>query len=351
MTTTRLDVALIRLHPGMSRRRARDVIEKGQVKVDGRTVLEPGFAVWEPSRIVFDPNLPARRRLRCSLPLLHEDDSLLIVDKPAGLLSVPTHPDAEDEDSALARVQAYVQRLRPRRPYVGVVHRLDRDTSGALAFALDPHTRAALRALFRAHHIERLYDALVTGAPKGQQGSVELPLADVYEAGRRRVAQVDEDAHTAVTYWRVRERLGPATRLDVALDTGRQHQIRVHLAHVGLPILGDLVYAPPHAGRGLGVSAPRQMLHARVLAFTHPHTALALRVESPLPRDYERVLFALRRAAFPATPADAERSNEPGVTARTARATAPAPRGRANGVAPARASGAPRARGSRPPRG
>jgi 23S rRNA pseudouridine1911/1915/1917 synthase len=307
MTTSRLDLALIRLHPDLSRRRARDVIEKGQVSVDGRTVTEAGLAVGPQARIVFNPNLPARRRLRCALPLLYEDESLLIVDKPAGLLSVPTHPEAEDEDSALARVQAYVQRLRPRRPYVGAVHRLDRDTSGALAFALDPHTRSAMRALFRLHHIERLYDALVVGVPEHQEGSVELPLADVYVAGRRRVARADEEAHSAVTYWRVRERLGAATRLDVALDTGRQHQIRVHLAHLGLPILGDLVYAPAHAGRGLGVGAPRQMLHARLLAFTHPHTAAAVRVESPLPKDFEHVLFALRRAAFPANAADAER--------------------------------------------
>lgn len=354
MTTTRLDVALVRLHPGLSRRRARDVVEKGQVSVDGRMVVEPGLTVGAQARIVFNPNLPARRRLRCALPLLHEDESLLIVDKPAGLLSVPTHPDAKDEDSALARVQDYVRRLRPRRPYVGVVHRLDRDTSGALAFALDPHTRAALRALFRVHHIERLYDALVVGAPQEQQGSVELPLADVYVAGRRRVARPDEQAHTAVTYWRVHERLGAATRLDVALDTGRQHQIRVHLAHLGLPILGDLVYAPPHAGRGLGVGAPRQMLHARVLAFTHPQTAAPVRVESPLPEDFERVLLALRRAAKAGTGGAARpvASHTPVARPEAERPPrGPARRSSRGASGPASAAKAHRTRGARPRRG
>jgi 23S rRNA pseudouridine1911/1915/1917 synthase len=287
----RLDVALIRAYPALSRRKAREVIEKGQVTVDGATSLDAGRPLAGTERIEWDANRPARRRARSSLPLLHEDAHVLIVDKPAGLLSVPSSPDAVDEDTVLARVHDYVRHLRPRRPYVGLVHRLDRDTSGALAFALDPETRAALRALFRHHRIERRYSALVTGVPAGERGEVNLALRDDYEGGRRGVARPGEAARPAITRWRVVERFPGAALLEVELETGRQHQIRIHLAHIGLPVLGDSVY-------GRDASSPvrvrRQMLHARGLGFAHPGTGQTLRVESPLAPDFERALAALR---------------------------------------------------------
>jgi 23S rRNA pseudouridine1911/1915/1917 synthase len=286
-----LDVALIRAYPALSRRKAREVIEKGQVTVDGAAWLDAGRAVAGTERIEWDANRPARRRARSSLPLLHEDSHLLVADKPAGLLSVPSSPDAADEDTAVARVRDYVRHLRPRRPYVGIVHRLDRDTSGTLVFALDPETRDGLRALFRHHHIERRYLALVAGAPGGERGEVDLALRDEYEGGRRGVARPGEAARPALTRWRVVERFPGAALLEVDLETGRQHQIRVHLAHVGLPVLGDSVYGKDVRA---AVTARRQMLHARRLGFTHPATGLPLRVESPLPPDFQKALSALR---------------------------------------------------------
>jgi 23S rRNA pseudouridine1911/1915/1917 synthase len=305
----RLDLALIQLHPELSRRRARDVIEKGQVSASGRTLLEPGLLVEPGAAIVWDPNLKARSRVRSSLPLLYEDDDVLVVDKPAGLLAVPTTPDAEGEDTALLRVQEYVIRLRPRRPYVGVVHRLDRDTSGALAFALSPPARAALRDLFRAHRMERGYAALVEGTPPADEGRVDAPIYDVYEAGRRRLARPGEPSHDARTLWRVVERFRAGARLEVELETGRQHQIRLHLAHVGLPIVGDTVYG---RGPGRAVTAARQMLHARRLAFVHPLTGSAVAAVSPLPADFLEALKALRRA-------DPERGPKPTNRPRSAR--------------------------------
>ena len=290
----RLDLALIQHHPDLSRRRARDVIEKGQVTVAGQTVLEPGLLVEPTAAIAWDPNRKARSRVRSSLPLLHEDDDVLVVDKPAGLLAVPTTPDAPDEDTALARVQEYIARRRPRRPYVGVVHRLDRDTSGALAFALSPPARAALRDLFRAHRMERRYAALVEGLPAADEGQVDAPIYDVYEAGRRRLARPGEPAHDARTRWRVVERFRAGALLEVELETGRQHQIRLHLAHLGLPIVGDPVYG---RAEGRRITAPRQMLHARHLAFDHPLTGARVAAESPLPADFREALVALRRAA------------------------------------------------------
>jgi 23S rRNA pseudouridine1911/1915/1917 synthase len=299
----RLDLALIRVHPELSRRRAREVIEKGQVDVGGRTVREPGAEVAEAAAIRFDPNRKARRRVRSSLPLLHEDEWLVIVDKPAGLLSVPTAAGGEREDTALARVLDYARHRHPRRPYAAAVHRLDRDTSGALAFALQPEARAALRDLFRAHRIERRYVALVEGAPRQEAGEVDAALFEAYEGGRRRVARRGEPAREARTRWSVRERFAGAALLDVELGTGRQHQIRVHLAHIGLPVLGDPVYRGPRAGRP-PVTAPRQMLHGRHLAFRHPFTGERVSVESPLPDDVERAIAALRRLPPRRNPAD-----------------------------------------------
>ena len=202
----RLDLALIARHPELSRRRARDVIEKGQVSVAGREVNEAGYAVGPGADIQWDPNRKAVRRARLSLPILHADETILVLDKPAGLLAVPTAPGLEDEDTAFARVKEYARHLNPRRPYAGIVHRLDRDTSGALAFALSPHARSALRALFREHRMDRRYVALVRGAPAADEGTIDRPIAEAYEGGRRHVARPDEPARPAVTHFRVRER-------------------------------------------------------------------------------------------------------------------------------------------------
>ena len=293
----RLDLALIRGHPGLSRRKAQDVIEKGQVTVDGTTVFDKGRDVPDSATLVWDPNKKSIRRARISLPVLYEDETVLVVDKPAGLLAVPTSPEATSEDTALARVQDYVRHLRPRKPYVGVVHRIDRDTSGALAFALSPAARPPMRELFREHRIERRYAALVQGDPRGERGRIDLPIHDAYEGGRRRVARPGEPSRPALTLWTVVERFAGGALLDVELLTGRQHQIRVHLAHVGTPIVGDPVYGRGRAGPEGQPAAPRQMLHARLLAFTHPLSGRPVRAESPLPADFQAAIAALRRLA------------------------------------------------------
>ena len=292
----RLDLALIARHPELSRRRARDVIEKGQVTVAGQLVTEAGQAVGADAAIEWNPNRKAVRRARLSLPILYSDETLLVLDKPAGLLAVPTAPGLDDEDTAFARVKDYARHLNPRRPYAGIVHRLDRDTSGALAFALAPEARAALRTLFREHRMDRRYVALVRGAAVDDEGTIDLPIADAYEGGRRHVARPDEEARAAITHFRVRERFEGGALLDVRLETGRQHQIRLHLAHKGWPIVGDPVYGAP--GRG-APPAPRQMLHAALLAFEHPLTGAAVRAESPLPDDFKRALGAMRSGNTP----------------------------------------------------
>ena len=288
----RLDLLLVRHHPSLSRRKARDVIEKGQVSVDGRLVREPGKDVAEGAAVVFDPNRKALPHARCSLAVLHEDSHVIVVDKPAGLLTVPSAPGLHDEDTALRRVQDYARRLKPRGGYAERVHRLDRDTSGALAFALSREARAGLIETFRHHRIERGYLAIVEGEPAAEGGTIDAPLREAWVSGRRGVARPGEEQRPARTHWRVRERLPGAALLEVRLETGRQHQIRVHLAHAGLPVLGDPVYG--RAARGRPV-ARRPMLHAFRLAFAHPLTGERVSVESPPPEDFRRALDALRR--------------------------------------------------------
>jgi 23S rRNA pseudouridine1911/1915/1917 synthase len=288
----RLDLLLVRHHPSLSRRKARDAIEKGQVSVAGRLVREPGRDFPEDAAVAFDPNRKALPRARCSLSVLYEDEHVIVVDKPAGLLTVPSAPGLHDEDTALRRVQDYARRRKPRGSYAERVHRLDRDTSGALAFALSREARAGLIDTFRHHRIERAYLAIVEGVPKAESGTIDAPLREAWVSGRRAVARPGEEHREARTHWRVRERLPGAALLEVRLETGRQHQIRVHLAHLGLPIAGDAAYGRPPRGRPL---VRRPMLHAFRLAFAHPLTGERVSAESPPPDDFQRVLAALRQ--------------------------------------------------------
>jgi 23S rRNA pseudouridine1911/1915/1917 synthase len=290
----RLDLALIQRYPDLSRRKAREAIEKGQVTVDGAIRLEAGHEVTETAAIVWDANRKARRRARSSLPLLYEDARLLIVDKPTGLLTVPTATDVHEEDTALARIREYLHHLRPHDPYVGLVHRIDRGTSGAVAFALDGETRHALIQLFSRHAIERRYLALVKGEPGPDRGRIDVPIKDEYREGRRHLSHGESSGRDAVTHFEVRERLGDAALLELRLETGRQHQIRLHLTHLGHPILGDKVYGAARAWVR-GVTLRRPMLHAASLGFTHPWTGDPVRAESPLPADFADLLTALRR--------------------------------------------------------
>jgi 23S rRNA pseudouridine1911/1915/1917 synthase len=299
----RLDLRLIAAHPELSRRKAREVIEKGQVTVDGELCREPGVMTASTASIVWDVNREAMSRVRLSLPRLYEDETMIVVDKPAGLLSVPSAPGRHGEDTAQARVLDYVAKLHPHRPYVGAVHRLDRDTSGALAFALTRAVRQGLRDLFSRHAIVRRYLAIVrvdaSGAPfvAAGQGVIDLPIHTEYVAGRRRLARPGEPSLEARTRYRVRERFHDAALLELELETGRQHQIRLHLAHAGMPVLGDRTYGPkPRSDRSAApIRVPRQMLHARLLELTNPMTGDKVRAESPLPEDFESALADLKR--------------------------------------------------------
>jgi 23S rRNA pseudouridine1911/1915/1917 synthase len=285
----RLDLAVSRVF-GLSRRAAREAVRAGRVDVDGAAAEEPGSDVAENAKLTLTPSRPARYRVRTRLSVLVEDTDFLIVDKPAGLLTVPTA--LQEKETLLARVFDYLHHRFGRRPSAYVAHRLDRDTSGAVVFA---RTRPALHFLqerFRRHAIEREYVAIVEGDFPGS-GRFSADLVVNRGDSRRGVARGGEPGKRAVTRYRVVEHLAGASLVSITLETGRTHQIRIHFAAAGHPVLGDRVYrgrkAPPPP-----VPAARQMLHARSLGFPHPRTGAPVRAESPVPGDFRDVLARLR---------------------------------------------------------
>ncbi|HKA36289.1 MAG TPA: RluA family pseudouridine synthase [Thermoanaerobaculia bacterium] len=286
----RLDLAVSRAF-GLSRRAARDAVRSGRVDLDGDVADEPGREIGEEARISFTPDRPALHRVRTRLSVLAEDPDFLIVEKPAGLLTVPTAE--REKDTLHARVLEYLHHRYRRRPVAFIVHRLDRDTSGAVVFARTREALHFLQDLFKRHDIEREYAAIVRGRlPESGTFSADL----VRDRGdlRRGVARPGQPGRRAVTRYRALEHLDGATLVAVELETGRTHQIRVHFAEAGHPVLGDRVYG----SRQSTVDSrhfPRQMLHARKLGFPHPRTGEIVRAESPLPPDFRTALEELRR--------------------------------------------------------
>jgi 23S rRNA pseudouridine1911/1915/1917 synthase len=277
---------------GLSRRGAQEAVWRGQVDVAGQTCLEPGLQVDAEAPLTYRPDRPrpetAARRLR----VLYEDNHILIVDKPAGLLTQPT--SERERDTLLERAGRYLMRSRGfKRPYVGVVHRIDRDTSGVVLLVRSPQALRPFQSLFRAHSIERSYVAIVEGAVENARGTIDRPLVVDRGDGRRGSARDAGKGSRAITHYELTERFGGmATLLLCRLETGRTHQIRIHLAEAGYPVVGEPVYRsktrPPFP-----VPFPRQALHAQALGFVHPLTGQAVRIEAPLPDDLADLIVLL----------------------------------------------------------
>jgi 23S rRNA pseudouridine1911/1915/1917 synthase len=278
---------------GLSRRAAQDAVRNGRIDLEGERCDEPGREVEPDASVAFFPSRPKARTVAGRLKVLHEDRHLLIVDKPAGVLTLPT-PDRE-RDTLIERAGRYLSiRHGDRRPYVGVIHRLDKDTSGALALARTPEALRAFQALFKAHDIERQYLAVVEGTPPRSAGTVDLPLVTDRGDLRRGVARLPGEGKRAVTHYRVFERFGPVASLVACwLETGRTHQIRIHLAEIGHPVVGDAVYRPRNRPRSKA-QFHRQALHAQTLGFRHPLTDQEIHVEAALPADLEALIVDLR---------------------------------------------------------
>ena len=211
---------------------------------------------------------------------------------PPGSSPCPT-PDHE-RDTLLERVGRYLTIRHGGRPYVGIIHRLDKDTSGALALARSPTALRAFQELFKAHDIERQYLAVVEGAVRRESATIDLPLVADRGDLRRGVARQPGEGRRAVTHYRVVERFGPvATLVACWLETGRTHQIRIHLAEIGHPVVGDKVYRPRSQVK-CKATFPRQALHAQTLGFKHPISGDDIRVEVAPPRELASLIEDLR---------------------------------------------------------
>jgi 23S rRNA pseudouridine1911/1915/1917 synthase len=288
----RLDKQLKESRQDLSWRQIREAIEKGQVTVDGRIEKDPGLDVRTGAAVELNRNRPAQSRARASFDILHEDDHIIVLNKPAGLLSIPSSPGAgSSEDTVLRRVREYMEFKRGHKTYVGMLHRLDRDTSGSLAVALSKDAHAAGREMFKEHLFERHYLALVQGVPDPPQGTIRARISSGYRDGRRKLVDEDASGLDAATDYKVRERFKDAALLELRLHTGRQHQIRLHLEKLGHPLLGERVYASATQAPG---PARRNMLHAFTLAFPHPLTGTRIAVEAPVPADFQKLMKRLR---------------------------------------------------------
>jgi 23S rRNA pseudouridine1911/1915/1917 synthase len=270
-----------------SRSLAERLIAAGSVRLDGTTAAKSRRLAGGEALEVQLPE-PEPERLEpedVDLRVAYEDDHLLVVDKPAGVVVHPAagHPRGTLVHGLLERGAAGGE--EPKRP--GIVHRLDRDTSGLLVVARSDEAHRRLQNLVRRRGLERTYLALVRGRPRSWQGRIEAPI------GRDRTDPTRHSLDTerpreAVTHFEVEELLGRHALLRVRLETGRTHQIRVHLAAIELPVVGDGVYGVPEPALG------RQFLHATRLAFEHPFSGEPLDVSSPLPAELEAYVAGLR---------------------------------------------------------
>lgn len=290
----RLARRLHREHPELTFTRAKREIEAGRVSVDGQVDHDPGTWVDPRVQVAWNPDAPPRPRARApAVELVHEDDDVVVAVKPAGLLTQPT-PERE-KDTLLSRVSLALARKRGGdRGFLAVVHRLDRETSGLVAFAASRRALESLQAQLEDHSLGRLYDAAVEGAVEDERGVFDRALIGDGTHRRRWVAGPGERGKPAVTHWRVLQRFATATRLEVALETGRTHQIRIHFAAAGHPVIGDRVYRPRRLGPP-PVTFPRLALHAGELSFEHPRSGRRITVRTPPPPDYRTLLERLAR--------------------------------------------------------
>ena len=283
----RLDAWLAAAHPEVSRSRWKQLIEAGRVFLNGKPVLKANAALAPGDELrCFLPEPEPVGLVPADIPLavLYEDSDLIVLDKPAGLVVHPAPGHAADTlVNALLHhcgdLQGIGGELRP-----GIVHRLDKDTSGVLVVAKNEPTHAALVAQFAAHSIRKEYLALAWGTPKKRSGTVELPIGR-HPIHRQKMA-VTEKGRAAVTHYEVLAAGPLASLLRVRIETGRTHQIRVHLAHLGHPVVGDATYGRARHGLPADLEIPRQMLHAHVLEIVHPRTGRPLAFTAPPPADF-----------------------------------------------------------------
>ena len=296
----RLDRALANAVPTLSRERLKALIRSGNLVSGDSPLRDPATKVRGDEHLqltVPEPEPAHNEPQDIPLTIAFEDEHLLVVDKPAGLV---VHPAAGNLDGTLVNALLYhcggsLSGIGGvARP--GIVHRIDKDTSGLLVVAKSDVAHEGLARQFAAHSIDRNYLAIVTGIPKTSSGTVDAPLARS-AANRKKIAIVEGGrGKRAVTHWKLLERLRDASLVECSLETGRTHQVRVHMASIGHPLLGDPVYGRSKAHRDLlkSLGFQRQALHAARLGFTHPVTKNRLSFSSGMPADMQELFNQLR---------------------------------------------------------
>lgn len=290
----RLDQALARLLPEHSRSRLQGWLREGRIRVEGVAVSEPTRKIWGGEKIeveiVPDPRAVPDAAEDIALAIVHEDADILVIDKPAGLV---VHPGSGNWAGTLLNALLHHAPALSQIPRAGIVHRLDKETSGLLVVAKTLEAQTDLVRQLQARTVKRHYLALVHGKV-AHEGTVDAPIGR-HPTQRVKMAVVAE-GREARTHYRVLERFAEATLLECRLETGRTHQIRVHMASIGHPLVGDPTYGKRSAVRaGSPLAAfPRQALHAFRLALMHPRTRTEIAWEAPLPADFEELLQALR---------------------------------------------------------
>ena len=306
----RVDRCLAAAHPELSRSRIKALIEQGNLRMAGppggavETLDDPSYRV-KPGQVLElilpPPEDAVPRGQAIALDIVYEDRDLIVVDKPAGMVvhPAPGNPDNTLVNALIAHCGDSLSGVGGvKRP--GIVHRIDKDTSGLVVAAKNDAAHKALSEAFAAHAIEREYRCFVWGLPSPKSGTIEGNIGR-HGIDRKRMTIVKSGGKHAVTHYQVAKVFGlKAAELRCQLETGRTHQIRVHLAAIGHPLIGDPVYGrvTPPRRKALPAAAafPRQALHAAVLGFAHPRTGKALRWESPLPPDLMRLSVDISKA-------------------------------------------------------
>ena len=296
----RLDTWLRSRFPAASRGALKRLIEEGHILVNGGRVKPTHTPrAGERVEVRWPEAKPAQAQAEeMPLDILFEDEALLVLNKAAGLV---VHPAAGHEEHTL--VNALLHHCAGQLSGIGgvarpgIVHRLDKETSGCLVVAKNDETHVALSAQFAGRKVEKLYHALLCGELARDRGEIRAAIAR-HPSHRKRMAVTEETGRAARTGYRVLERLRESTLVEAALHTGRTHQIRVHFQFLGFPLLGDKTYGQRQNRRfeeRVGFGAPRVMLHAFQLSFVHPRTAKTLSFTAPRPADFEELVRALRQ--------------------------------------------------------
>ncbi|MEA3194523.1 MAG: rRNA synthase [Betaproteobacteria bacterium] len=284
----RLDQALARLFHQYSRNRLQAWLEQGHIRIDGKR-LSPRHPVTGGERVVLEPpRLPdavSPRAQKMPLKIVFEDEAMIVIDKPVGLV---VHPGAGQPDRTLMNGLLAHSPALAGVPRAGIVHRLDKDTSGLLVVAKTVPAQTSLVEQLASRTVRRTYLALVQGDPPAS-GVIDAPVGRDPRA-RTRMA-VTHRGKESRTMYRVVERFGSAALVECRLDTGRTHQIRVHFQHIRHPLIGDTVY---RRGTRHGMAFARQALHAAELSLVHPSSGKTMTWSSPLPRDMKQLLDQLR---------------------------------------------------------